>query len=83
MLVAGGTTIEGSIVNTAEIYDPSANSWTAVSGGMITARTRHTATLLPDSGLVFSAQQERYCGTTFSPRQGRSSARDLPRQATH
>jgi Flp pilus assembly secretin CpaC len=54
VLVAGGTTIDGSLTNTAEIYDLNTNSWTAVSGGMITARARHTASLLPDGRVLIA-----------------------------
>jgi N-acetylneuraminic acid mutarotase len=38
-------------LNTAELYDPTANTFTALSATMTTSRAYHTATLLP-SGLV-------------------------------
>jgi N-acetylneuraminic acid mutarotase len=52
VLVAGGyaSTGTGQAVSTAEIYDPVANTWSP-AGGMSTARSYHTATLLP-SGTV-------------------------------
>src|SRR6266567_4196912 len=45
VLVAGGTTAGSGIVNAAEIYDPSSNMWTPVTGGMIVPRSGHTACL--------------------------------------
>lgn len=38
VLAAGGLNAGGAIVSTAEIYDPVANTWTAVPGGMSSAR---------------------------------------------
>src|SRR5579863_2924900 len=47
VLLTGGT--DGSrILNTAELYDPVANTFTALSATMTTARAYHTATLLPN-----------------------------------
>src|SRR6202140_3214035 len=43
VLVAGGTTSGGGAINTAEIYNPVANSWTTVAGAMIEARSNATA----------------------------------------
>jgi galactose oxidase-like protein len=55
VLVAGG---EGACVNGscpflsgAELYNPAAGTW-APTGGMSTARTRHTATLLPNGQVL-------------------------------
>jgi N-acetylneuraminic acid mutarotase len=47
VLVAGG---DGNIAS-AELYDPSAGSWTA-TGSMATARSGHTATLLPNGKVL-------------------------------
>src|ERR1700693_5669667 len=33
VLVAGGTTSGGGVTNSAEIYDPTASTWTSVAGG--------------------------------------------------
>jgi len=56
VLVAGGTTEPDVSVttSTAELYDPSTNSFTAIPGGMTSARRGHTATLL-NNGQVLIA----------------------------
>ena len=48
VLVAGGAVAGGGATNGAEIYDPVANSWTNLSGGMVEARSGATAVLLQD-----------------------------------
>ena len=53
VLVTGGTTSGGGAVNTAEIYDPSANSWSAPTT-MVDARAGHTASLLPDGRVLLA-----------------------------
>jgi hypothetical protein len=47
VLVAGGDTGAGVATNSAEIYDPSSDSWTS-AGPLITARLGHRAILLDD-----------------------------------
>ena len=43
VLITGGiTTTGGGATNSAELYDPSANSWALVSGSMLAARSGHT-----------------------------------------
>jgi hypothetical protein len=49
VLVAGGS-VAGTATATAELYNPTTNTWTA-TGNMTVARVGHTATLL-NSGLV-------------------------------
>src|SRR6266571_6025478 len=46
VLVAGGAASGGGPTAAAEIYDPATRVWTAAAQ-MTTARTGHTATLLP------------------------------------
>ncbi|MCI0341961.1 MAG: IPT/TIG domain-containing protein [Planctomycetales bacterium] len=55
VLAAGGLTgtLSPTATATAEIYDPSAGTW-SVTGAMATARMIHTSTLLPD-GMVLVA----------------------------
>ncbi len=48
VLVAGGTVAGGGATNAAEIYDPIANTWTSLAGGMMEARSGATASLLQD-----------------------------------
>src|SRR5438270_1203096 len=57
VLVAGGTTSGEGITNSAEIYDPSADSWTLLSGTMVDARSGHTASLLPDGRVLLAGGQ--------------------------
>jgi hypothetical protein len=73
VLVAGGSTcnLPGCPTNAAEIYDPVANAFTVVAGGMNVSRFSHTATLLTN-GLVLLAGGFSSCGT--SPCTSESSA---------
>src|SRR6267154_4383253 len=54
VLVAGGSTNGGGVTNSAEIFDPAANSWTNVTGGMLEARAGQTATLLSDGRVLLA-----------------------------
>jgi hypothetical protein len=51
VLVAGGQSSNGTIVATAELYNPNTGEWT-LTGSMATARTDHTATLLPNGEVL-------------------------------
>jgi Galactose oxidase, central domain len=53
VLVAGGTDASGAASQTAELFDPAANSWSA-AGPLMAPRSGATATLLP-SGQVLIA----------------------------
>jgi hypothetical protein len=64
VLVSGGVS-SGTVTNTAEIYDPSSDSWKAVSGGMVDARAGHTASVLLD-GRIFIAGGHDASGNALS-----------------
>lgn len=53
VLVVGGSTSEyaGTVLSSAELYDPSTDSWTFTSS-MGVARSHHTATALPDGRVL-------------------------------
>src|SRR5207253_8916100 len=53
VLIAGGSTTSGAILDTAELFDPSSGTFTVLAP-MTSPRFRHTATLLP-SGEVLIA----------------------------
>ena len=59
VLVAGGTTSGGGATNAAEIYDPVADSWSTLAGGMIEARSNATSVRLQD-GRVLIAGGEKF-----------------------
>jgi N-acetylneuraminic acid mutarotase len=51
VLVAGGIGPSGTILQTAELYDPATGNWTA-TGSMATVRYAHIATLLPNGEVL-------------------------------
>ncbi len=53
VLVAGGSS-GGSVLNSAEIYDPNTGQFLATSGPMVSGRTFHTATDLLDSRVLIT-----------------------------
>lgn len=50
-LYVGGADASGIALTTCELYDPATAVWT-IAAPMVTARERHTCTLLPDGRLV-------------------------------
>jgi hypothetical protein len=65
VLIAGGSTCAppGCPTNAAEIYDPVANSFTSVSGGMTISRFSQSATLITNSQ-VYIAGGFSSCGSS-------------------
>src|SRR6266513_4844378 len=53
VLITGGRDGAGTIVATAEIFDPATETSTAV-GALVTARVSHTATLLPNGRVLIA-----------------------------
>jgi hypothetical protein len=54
VLIAGGQDNSGTILNSAELYDPMANSFTAVVSTMSVGRAYATATLLPGGKVLIA-----------------------------
>jgi len=52
VLIAGGYDSNGTILNSAEIYDPTTVQGFFVTGSMTTRREGHTATLLPEGKVL-------------------------------
>ena len=60
VLITGGfssTVFPAPALNTAELYDPATNTFTAVPNTMQQARNNHTATLLPDGQVLLAGGQ--------------------------
>ena len=51
VLVAGGTVSSFQVSASAELFDPASGTWTA-TGNLNTARSSHTATLLPNGKVL-------------------------------
>ncbi|UVT14777.1 MAG: hypothetical protein H8K04_13115 [Nitrospira sp.] len=60
ILITGGasaTIFPSPAVNTAELYDPTTNTFAALAGKMVATRTDHSATLLPDGKVLLAGGQ--------------------------
>ena len=88
VLVTGGLGTTGSAIATAELFDPTTQSFTPTTGSMGTARAQHTATLLKDGTVLVTGGSD---GTgplatvelfdpaagTFSPTGGMGTRREF------
>jgi hypothetical protein len=54
VLLAGGVGSGGASLTSAELYDPVANTFTAIASTMSAARARHTATILPGGAVLLA-----------------------------
>ncbi|MCL7487517.1 MAG: kelch motif-containing protein [Desulfobulbaceae bacterium] len=52
VLVAGGYNSSAGALNSAELYDPSTDTWSAATDNLTVARYHHTATMLPDGRIL-------------------------------
>ena len=65
ILLAGGQTSDGSILGTAELYNPLTGTFT-LTGPMTTTRWMHTATLLPNGTVLIAGGQDTNGNTLAS-----------------
>ena len=54
-MIEGGQNSSGAVLNTAEVYDPSAQTFTLLTAPMTTARSSHQGLTLPYNGKVLIA----------------------------
>jgi WD40 repeat protein len=59
VLVAGGFDGSGTVLASAELYDPASGTWTA-TGSLATARHRHAATLLPNGQVLVAGGVDNF-----------------------
>ena len=71
VLITGGVGSAGTVLNTAELYDPITQTFTALSATMKSVRSGHTATLLPSGQVLFTG------GSTSSNGSGNLSTAEL------
>jgi hypothetical protein len=69
VLIAGGESPTGKNLQSAELYDPAAGTFTA-TGSMSVARQYPTATLLPNSSMVLIAGGGTASAELFDPAAG-------------
>jgi hypothetical protein len=69
VLIAGGRTLGGVIINRCELYDPSTGQFTPTNGAMNSPRSGHTATLLPSGKVLVTGGGSSY-GELYDPTTG-------------
>jgi len=72
VLIAGGTTGDGSDLSTAELYDPATGKFTP-TGSMNVARACLTATLLKDSRVLMAGGDREGAAELYDPKTGKFS----------
>lgn len=55
VLVTGGRNASGTVLNTAELYDPALSTWTTIPANMVAARFLHRAEKLQDGRVLVIA----------------------------
>jgi N-acetylneuraminic acid mutarotase len=73
VLVAGGAASDGSLLATAELYDPKADTWTP-GPDMNLPRAFHTATLLEDGRVFVASGSTNPLTEIFDPQLGNGGA---------
>ncbi len=66
ILITGGFTVAAAAASaTAELYNQTANTFTATAGSMTTPRFGHTATLLPNGQVLIAGGRSSNLGTSY------------------
>jgi hypothetical protein len=81
VLVAGGDNRGNGYLRSVELYDPANGTWTA-TGGLVTARDEHTATLLLSGQVLVAAGYGRGFNTLASA-ELYDSAKGFPSEAKY
>jgi hypothetical protein len=66
VLIVGGINSSGTVLSSAEIYNPTAGTFTAISAGLTVPRYLHVATLLADNTVLITGGLFNNQGETLS-----------------
>ena len=69
LIVGGSNSVVGGIVSSAELYDPTAATFTLLSSTLAHARAAHTATLLNDGEVLIAGGTSNFNSTSAPPAQ--------------